>query len=316
MATPPDGDARQPPRAVGVGRAPHRPREVGAARDRARLRALHDAVRERVDGRQRRLVVVGAGRARLRGIAREARDGRREHALHPRHGQVQVEVVAVGGVDVVAQPHARVGQHDLRARHARGDAPRQRPSARGERAPRAAAGPASSRRAASSAGRHELVVVVAGHDHDLLAGSRLAERGEHRRGELEHARRRVARAAPAGRRAARSGRRPRAPATSRSRTGGRSAMSVPDARAQVQVGDDRGQHRRRILTGAGSAYPAPRRVPLLPPQPLHRRLPDLLQGHRAGGPGPAHAAPRCGIGAARSKAAAQAGRARVLTART
>ena len=89
---------------------------------RARRRALHDAVRERVDRRQRGLVVVGRGRSpSSRTPATRATAEASTHSS-ARHREVHVEVVAVGGVHVVAQPNAGIGEHDLRAGHPRGDA--------------------------------------------------------------------------------------------------------------------------------------------------------------------------------------------------
>ena len=43
----------------------------------------------------------------------------------------------------------------------------------------------------------------------------------------------------------------------------------------MQIGDDRAAHRANASLGRA------RERPLLPPQPLHRRLPDLLEGHAA-----------------------------------
>ena len=113
--------------------------------------------------RAERRLVLGR-RARALPAARHARHRRGHHGLDPRHRERQVEVVAVGGVDVGAQPQAGVGHADV----VRGMRAAIRPSG-------AVAGlhrPTPARRPSSRAlhaqavepGRREGVVVVARHD--------------------------------------------------------------------------------------------------------------------------------------------------------
>ena len=77
----------------------------------ARQAAVGEAEGEAVERAQDALVV--AGRGRLGRAAAAAHDRRRGDALQPRQCHVAVHVVAVGGVDVVAQPDAGVGDAEL-----------------------------------------------------------------------------------------------------------------------------------------------------------------------------------------------------------
>ena len=139
-------------------------------------------VGEAVDRPQDPLVVGGRGRARHR--AEGPHHGRRGDALEPRQAHVAVHVMAVGRVDVVAQPDPRVGEVQL------GASPSQPAIVV------AALGAAAAAWCSSPSGRAgerqlfeqrlgEAVVVVAGDEHDLAAGHRLAELLEERAGRVE-----------------------------------------------------------------------------------------------------------------------------------
>ena len=103
-----------------------------------------------------------------------------------------VEVVAVGGVDVVAQPDAGVGEHDLGPWHVPRDGADQLAlvGREGRREPERPLAPESGPLEGRS---HKLVVVVSGHDHNLLAGGGASEiRKERRRGRQHRDRRPLA----------------------------------------------------------------------------------------------------------------------------
>jgi hypothetical protein len=145
---------------------------------------LGDDLHPGVERRERVLEVVGIGVAG-RKRADDPRHGPGRHALERRDGDEPVQVVAVDGVDVVAQHHAGIGDVEAGGAEGRGQAGG---GARGvgarallerERAGRRVL------RAALEPGRDERVVVVARDEHDLLGPQRLAERREDglRRGE-------------------------------------------------------------------------------------------------------------------------------------
>jgi hypothetical protein len=160
-------------------------RAPSALRGPERLAAeagLGEAEEEAVDRAQDALVV---GRRRgIRRAAAAAHDRRRGDALQSRQAHVAVHVVTVGGVDVVAQPDAGVGDAELGLAEPGGDV----------------AGRAGGRQGAvleaEAGGAHgdlfeqrlgQAVVVVAGHEDDAPAGHRLAQLREERLDELEHA---------------------------------------------------------------------------------------------------------------------------------
>ena len=196
----------------------------------------------------------------------------------------------MGRVDVVAQPEAGVGDRQLGVGHQRGDARRPgRPERVGtrcelERGP-AAGEPERSQRTARRAGgrgcrararpacrpsprRAPPAPGATTLEHRgsraLAQLERVAE--QHERGRLLGDARRAAAPAPAGRRAHR-----RRDAMPRCR-------SETIAVATVAIF---GRRYLRSLVAEGPILVGPR-VHLLSPQPLHGRLPDLLEGHGAG----------------------------------
>ena len=160
------------------------------------------------------------------------------------------------GVDVVAQPHARVGDLDARGREEAGerlaihdavrggDALLQR-QRRGLLAPPAPVQPAGGER----------VVVVAGHDDDLGAGrERAADRAQDRLGALERlARRSVAQLERVAQQHEPVDAVSRGSSTSSAR--GRREHVGAGADAEVQVGDDERAHPRDRLSRCGGSGP-------------------------------------------------------------
>ena len=120
-------------------RDPGARRRAGAGADRRVVGALRELVQERVDRRERRLVVVGP-----RAVLRQPHDPARHRAggepLERRHRRVQVDVVAVDRVDVVAQPDARVGEPQPRRARELGEPLRERPGLRRARPARTGRG--------------------------------------------------------------------------------------------------------------------------------------------------------------------------------
>ena len=246
------------------------------------------SIAARVAGRRQR---IRPGRRRSRAPARP----RHPEALDRRHGQVAVEVMAVDGVDVVAHPEPRVGEADLAAPAARGAprrrGPRARPSAR------APAAPAVGERAALEPGLDQVVVVVAGDDHQLAA-RRAPRRARRSRARRPRAPRPAAdRAARARRRAGPAGRRPRAPRAARSRNASRRSRSAPLPRPRwrsetiaVRTAPSSQPPRRasaRHPDPAPVAVPtAPRRATIARPMTAARRSAPATSGAAA-------ARPRC-----------------------
>ena len=184
----------------------------------------------------------------------------------------------MGCPDVVAEPQARVRQRDLGGCQQLRHAPREHARVGGVGALARQRAPMQAR--SLQRRRDEHVVVVAGADHDLAALGRGPDRGQHRRGQLQHLL-----GAPLAQleqvaehhHAVGAGERAGQPLGGLGATG---HVGVRDG-AQVQIGDHGGGHGAHILTG---------RVAVLPPQPVHRRLPDLLEGHRPRGRARVHAA--------------------------
>ena len=263
----PPARARPAPRRRAVPRPPAPP-------------ALGDRVQPRVDRRERspRSPRPRAGRPAA-AVAHDPGHHAGAEALEHRHGRVAIGVVAVDRVDVVAQPHARI-----RGAHARRREPRRRPSRASPPAPSpprtraraAAAGRRRARRASHALG--QVVVVVAGDDHDLArpgpaprrsrraTGAAAAERLAHRARGAARARRR---AAPAGRR--------RAARPAAAPPGGARAQHVRRRawRAEVQVGDDQRAQRGR-LSGLASGRGRQRLADRLGEHEAHV-LPDHLE---------------------------------------
>ena len=165
--------AEQPaahPGGAGLAAAEHLPdRADGSAPPRrSPIVRLGEAEEERVHGRLDPLVLVEpargcrsggpAGRDPRRADPQHPLDRRYPQALDRRDGQVAVEVVAMGGVDVVAEPQARVGEAH-RGRATRAAAPR----TRGPPAPRCSSpsGGLAVERAPLEPRLDQVVVVVA-----------------------------------------------------------------------------------------------------------------------------------------------------------
>ena len=133
-----------------------------------------ERIQPRVQRPEHRLVVLGAQRSGG-GLADDPRHHARPQPLEHRHRGVAIGVVTMGGIDIVAQPHPRVG--DPRP------AGRQPPRHDLQRLPRPPVdrrlGPERDRRvAALQPRRHQAMVVVAGHQHHL--GPRRQRRAERR----------------------------------------------------------------------------------------------------------------------------------------
>ena len=227
--------------ALGRERAYEREDAPPPLRDDRVVRALRERVQPGVERARHGLVVV-----RRRVLLGQRGDplGHRadEDALEGRDGGVGVGVVAVEGVDVVAQPHAGVGELQPRG-------PRGLREGAGERAvglevllePEEPGGLALQARVDPA--RREPVVVVAGEHHELLVRAEpLADRGEERARDARPrrgARPRAARA-PSPRITSRSTS-SRASSSGSCRSG-RRRRSRALAAAEVQVGDDEGLH--------------------------------------------------------------------------
>ena len=166
-------------------RDPRARRRAGAGADRGVVGALRELVQERVDRRERRLVVVGP-----RALLRQPHDPARHRAggepLERRHRRVQVDVVAVQRVDVVAQPDAGVGEPQPRGRGELGEPLRERARlGRVDRLGQAEEAGALGLQPRVDPAGDEPVVVVAGEHQQLAAGAeRRAGLGEERRREL------------------------------------------------------------------------------------------------------------------------------------
>ena len=182
--------------------------------------ALRERVQPRVQRRQHRFVVVGR-RAVLREPRDEARHRAGREALERRHRGVDVGVVAVDGVDVVAQPDPRVGELQRRQL---GEPARQRAGfgrvealleARGSRPARSAGARRSSPRRARGRGCRRARSAPC---RRARGRRRTAPRSRPRRGAAP-------RAARARRRGSRAGRRPSSASSSGS----------PQLRAAQQV---------------------------------------------------------------------------------
>ena len=210
-----------------------------AGADQRVVGALGERVHPGVERRQDRLVVVGR-RALAGQRDRPAGHGARGQALEGGHRGVQVGVVAVDGVDVLAQPDARVD--DLHAR-------RRRPlgQRRGQRACVARLDPLLEPEEAGGLGQqpavdpagHEPVVVVAGRQQHLADGA--AHVLEERPGHLD----RVAVRAVAQLEPVTEDHEPVDVVQRRHQPlpdGGAPQHVGPRARADVQVGDHQGPH--------------------------------------------------------------------------
>ena len=168
-----------------------RHRDPGARRgarpgaDRGVGGALRELVQERVEGRERRLVVVGP-RPRLGQPHDPAGHRPGGEPLERRRRRVQVEVVAVDRVDVVAEPHARVGDPQPGGRGELGEPDRQR--AGGDRVDRLGeaeeAGRLGLQPRVDPAGDEPVVVVPRQHEDLALRAERAARVGEERAGQL------------------------------------------------------------------------------------------------------------------------------------
>ena len=167
------GQPRERAPVVGsVDRLPRLRRAVRPHETAPRGRRLCKRVDERVDGSDRRLVVVGPRVPRWYPLG-DALDGPDGDALERRHRVVHVEVVAVRGVHVVAHPHSRIGGAQLRVGEHAGEP-------RGRGADRLGLELASLRAQPLDQRRHGLVVVVAGQHRHPPARHRAIELGEHR----------------------------------------------------------------------------------------------------------------------------------------
>ena len=217
-------------------RAPPLPRQrhpgarggARAAGHRPVLRALDERVHPRVERRERGLVGVGGGVV-LGQVHDPARHRAGGEALEGRHRRVDVGVVAVDRVDVVAQPHAGVGEAHARGRGLLGEPRGQRPGV-GRRDPLLEAEEAGrlGLQAAVDPAGDEPVVVVAGDDQQLAVGpERAPEVGEHRRGDLGGVALRPPRAARARRRGARRRSWRATSSSSGARSSGRRSRSAP-----------------------------------------------------------------------------------------
>ena len=135
---------------------------------------------EAVDGAEEALVV--GGRRLVRELAGESSDQGDGDALGARQGEVGVHVVAVGRVDVVAQPDPGVG-----------DAQAGRGEGGGDRRGRAGGGVRGGVEGEWRAGHRDPVeerlgearVVVAGDEDDLDVADRRADLGERRQRQVE-----------------------------------------------------------------------------------------------------------------------------------
>jgi pimeloyl-ACP methyl ester carboxylesterase len=234
------GGAAGAAEAAAVARGHRPPGALGGPRLAPDRAALGEAVGEAVDGPQHVLVV---GRCGMGGEGAEGAHRRRgDDALHARQAQVAVHVVAMGGVDVVAQPNARVGELQLRIAEPGGDAGCGIP---GERC--AVLEPER------GAGESELfeqrfgqtVVVVAGDEDRRAPGHRFSKLLEERLGCVERGGEWqfaqlddvAEQDEPVG-----AGELVEQDAADR----GVAQQILAEAVAQVQVGDDRGSHRREL----------------------------------------------------------------------
>ncbi len=152
---------------------------------------LGERVEERVDGRSHPLVLLRLVRGlhvrrRERVVARwrqpeRSLDERQPQPLEGGDGEVAIEVVAVRRVDVLAKPHARVVDLELRLGHRRaelGCGPEVQPSLLDE-----AEGASSPERTRLEPTRDQAIVVVARH-HDDLSGAQRRELCERRLGDI------------------------------------------------------------------------------------------------------------------------------------
>ena len=202
-----------------------------AARHRPVLRALDERVHPRVERRERGLVGVGGGVV-LGQVHDPARHRPGRQALEGRHGRVEVGVVAVDRVDVVAQPHAGIGDLDPRRGGLLGE-PRGQRAGVGGRDPLLEAEEAGrlGLQAAVDPARDEPVVVVAGGDQQLAVGAERAARG--RRTPARRSRRRRA-AAPRAARARRRGSRRRSWRATASSSGARRSARRSRSASRVE----------------------------------------------------------------------------------
>ncbi len=148
---------------------------------------LSERVQPGVDRREDPLVVIDRARAAV-GEPRDPSHHAGPDSLEHRHRRVRVAVVAVHRVDVVAQPHARVRRTHGRAAQPEGSS-EHRERLAGTPVDRLLEPERRWRRRACAAVKpavEQMMVVVAGDDHDLdAAAERLPERLENRARHLE-----------------------------------------------------------------------------------------------------------------------------------
>ena len=204
-----------------------------------------EAVEEAVDRTQDALVVGrGGGIGRLAG---EPHHGRRGQAFEARQAHVAVHVVAVGGVDVLAQPDPRVGDAELGLAQPGADSPRRLALQRGPvLEPQLATG----ERHLFEQRLGQAVVVVTGDEHDPAPRHRPAQLLEERLGQLQHPRQRQLAQLE---RVAEQDEAVGAGDLLQQRAADRRVQQqvLAGGRAEVQVGDDRRAHPRNLACRRG-----------------------------------------------------------------
>jgi hypothetical protein len=181
-----EGAPAQPPAAVatvlGAGeQAPGRLGGTASSFHQPGRPDLGHAPAESIYGAQHALVVGWFCRVGDR--AGDPHHGRGGEALGAGQGQVRVHVMAVGGIDVLAQPKAGVGEAQLGAAEPIGDLGGRAGGGVVEVLEAQWAGAAERELVEQRLG--EAVVVVAGDEHDLAPGERFAELFEERSGGAE-----------------------------------------------------------------------------------------------------------------------------------